>query len=173
MRGGQGGTATPDDGTEGEGSMSTREFDRANDASRDRLAQLVASLDSADLTADVGGGWTVGTAFAHLAFWDGFAESRWRAALDADMVMPPDLPDTLTDIINGALAAVLAVVPDRAAAEASCASAESVDRLIRSLPDASVEAASDPDHMRLVGRWLHRADHIEQIERALGRPGRP
>ena len=41
-----------------------------NDAERVRLAAVVGRLTEADLACPLGGGWTVATALAHLAFWD-------------------------------------------------------------------------------------------------------
>jgi len=42
----------------------------ANARSVDRLRQLVDRLDDRAMGRDLGEGWTVGVALAHLAFWD-------------------------------------------------------------------------------------------------------
>ncbi len=39
-------------------------------ASRERLESVVARLRDEDYGRDAGGGWTIGTLLAHLAFWD-------------------------------------------------------------------------------------------------------
>ena len=50
---------------------------RRNRASTERLRALVAGLEAAELARPLGGGWTVGFALAHLAFWD----QRQRVAI--------------------------------------------------------------------------------------------
>lgn len=52
--------------------MTDRGFQDANDQSRERLARLVATLTPARLAVDLGEGWTVASALAHMGFWD-----RW------------------------------------------------------------------------------------------------
>jgi len=50
--------------------MTNRSFERANDESRDRLARLAATLTPTQLHVDLGEGWTVSSALAHMGFWD-------------------------------------------------------------------------------------------------------
>ena len=44
-----------------------------NQAASARLVELAARLTEEDLGRDLGGGWTVQAALAHLAFWDRYA----------------------------------------------------------------------------------------------------
>src|ERR1035437_7949411 len=52
--------------------MTDRSFESANDESRARLARLAARLTTAQLATDLGEGWTVASALAHMGFWE-----RW------------------------------------------------------------------------------------------------
>jgi hypothetical protein len=137
-----------------------------NELERDRLATLVGKLSDDDLSHDLGGGWTVGVALAHLAFWDE------RAALllerYADGTPPHHIPDWYEDLLNETLEPQWQALPPRAAAEQAVAAAEHVTRALRVLEDdfcATLEAQEDGYLLR---RFNHRREHIEQIEAALG-----
>src|SRR5436190_12388521 len=104
-----------------------------NEIERDRLATLVAKLSDEDLAHDLGGGWTVGVALAHLAFWDE------RAALllerYADGTPQHHIPDWYEDLLNETLEPQWQALPPRAAAEGAVAAAEHVTRALRVLED--------------------------------------
>ncbi len=61
--------------------MTGRGFQLANDESRERLARLVAALTPARLRVDLGQGWTVSSALAHMGFWDRWQAGRWTEML--------------------------------------------------------------------------------------------
>ena len=52
--------------------MIDRPYIDANVEATAALGDLIASLSPEDLAADLGEGWTVPMALAHLAFWDSF-----------------------------------------------------------------------------------------------------
>lgn len=144
----------------------------ANAQTRADLAALGASLTAEDLAADCGGGWTVSSVFAHLAFWDRQREAQWRAANAAGLACPPPPPEGADDITNEGLEAIIHDVPGRRAVALWLRASESLDALIAELPAASAEAAEEAGLGRLVDRSLHRREHHEQVERALaGRGG--
>ncbi len=149
--------------------MTDRAFAAANAAATERLRALAAALSEADLGVDLGGGWTVSMALAHLAFWDRWHLARWEHAIAAGAVAPAAVPDEVSDRANEALEPLCrALAPGRAVALALEA-ADAVDAGVARLPDASVEAARALGGVRWVERSPHRTDHAEQIRRALGR----
>jgi len=149
--------------------MTDRSYLAANADATVALRTLVASLGEDDLAADLGGGWTVSMALAHLAFWDAWHLARWQHAAGAGLVAPPPVADEVSNRANEALEATWrALAPDRAAVLVLDAAA-AADALIAGLPDASVDAAREAGGGRWVERWPHRQDHVAQITRALGR----
>ncbi len=149
--------------------MTDRTYLTANASATEALRTLVGSLDDADLVTDLGGGWNVSMALAHLAFWDGWHHARWQHAAATGAFAPPPVSDDITNRANEALEATWrALAPDRAGTLALDAAA-AVDALVAGLPDASVDAARAVGGGRWIERWPHRQDHVEQIRRALGR----
>ncbi len=146
--------------------MADRSFERTNRESRDRLAALSALLAPDQLAMDIGDGWTVALALAHLAFWDRWQVARWRDAEARGLATPADLPD-LAAIVNASLEVPLAAIPGERAAAMAVTAADEVDLLVAGLPDAAVEAVRAGGRGRLVDRSPHRLEHLDQIERAL------
>jgi hypothetical protein len=144
-----------------------RSHDERNAQQRARLAAL-ATRGQADLGRDLGGGWTVAAALAHTAFWDRLALARWRAfersGLGATQV-PFDV-----EMLNSALTPTWLALAPSAAVQEAIAAAEAIDEHIRELPDQTIEAyraAVEGGRPVMLERSGHRAQHLEQIERAL------
>jgi hypothetical protein len=154
-----------------------RSYDERNSASRERLMAVVSRLKPADLTRRTDpseeGSWTIGQVLGHLAFWDRFLASRWRAALSAGGSKQPGyLPDDLADMLNSALEPSLAALAASSGpsllTEVAAASRE-VDELISRLPaEAQIDAVL-AERPRLLDRSFHRHSHLDSIEVALGR----
>jgi uncharacterized damage-inducible protein DinB len=143
-----------------------------NETSRAQLSDAIAGLSASDLARPTeDGGWTVGQVLGHVAFWDRFLEARWRAAILAGAATQPDvLPHDLADLLNAALPASwgsLASQSDRLVAE-TLAAAEAIDALIAGLPAEAPVLDVLADRPALLDRSIHRKEHLEQIERALG-----
>jgi hypothetical protein len=137
-----------------------------NAAARGRLRALTEGLSDADLDRDLGDEWTVSMALAHLAYWDRRVESilaRWQRE-GAASPSPTD-----DDVVNESLTPLWRAVPPRAAVLLALEAADAADRAIESLPPALADAAVAPESPLNARRWQHRTEHIEQIERALGR----
>lgn len=137
-----------------------------NEAQRARLAALVAWLSDAGLARPLGGGWTVATALAHLAFWDRHAKlvlDNWERG----HVQPLE-HEVYSDLLNVGLMDEWAALPPREAARLALEAAAAVNERVASL-DARVadEAIARGEPWR-VRRHQHRAEHIDQIEQALG-----
>jgi hypothetical protein len=136
-----------------------------NEIERDRLARLVSRLSDDDLARDLGEGWTVAVALAHLAFWDE------RAALllerYADGTPQHHLPDWYEDLLNQALEPQWRALPPRAAADGAVAAAEHVTHVLRGLEDELCARLEANEEGYVLQRFNHRREHIEQIEAAL------
>lgn len=136
----------------------------ANDEVTARLEALANRLSDADLTRDLGGGWHVSVAFAHLAFWDRRVEyvlTRWK-----DEGIPHvELDD---DVINSALEYQLVALEPRTAVRLCIEAAKAANAAIAATPDHIARQLIDEDHAYLLNRSGHRGEHIEQVEAALG-----
>jgi hypothetical protein len=145
-----------------------RSFTTRNDAERARLRALVAGLTDADLARPMPAGWTVASVLAHVAFWDQrilVLLDRWEKSPSA---VPPAINEADVDWVNDATKPLLLAMPPRRAAELTVAIAEEVDARVAALSDALLarnEAAGSPLSMT---RSVHREEHLDEIERALG-----
>jgi hypothetical protein len=137
-----------------------------NELARDSLARLVGKLSDDDLARDLGDGWTVAVALAHLAFWD----ERAARLLEryADGTPTHHIPDWYEDLLNETLEPQWRALPPRAAAEGAVAAAEHVTRALRGLEDDLCERLEAHEDGYLLRRFNHRREHIEQIEAATG-----
>jgi hypothetical protein len=136
----------------------------ANEAATRELAALLARLNDADFERDLGEGWNVATALAHVAFWDRRAVrvfERWQR----DGTPYRDQDD---DILNDALLDEWRALPPRAAADLALAAARAIDAVVVELPNAITAALTTNGNEFLMRRYNHRREHIEQIEACLG-----
>jgi hypothetical protein len=149
-----------------------RSFIERNTASLGRLRDFLGRLAPADLAWPVGdGAWTVGQVLGHMAFWDRFLAARWRAALAVGPAAQPTyLPHEVSDMLNDGLPpawARLASEAGRAAIDEALAAAEEVDRIVAGLPAESPTESILGERPALVDRSIHRAEHLEALERAM------
>jgi hypothetical protein len=135
-----------------------------NTAQRERLRGLVARLSDADLVRQVDGGWTVAMVLVHLAFWD-----RYRGAAFVQWQRGGDMPTPLVpDAVNDAVAVLSEAIPPREAGRLAVEAADAIDRVLEQLPADKVAAMEAAGLVRMLNRSLHRVEHLDQIERALG-----
>ena len=144
--------------------MTTDPTFRADNArERERLKSLVARLSDADLQRSVGHGWTVATTLVHLAFWDLRAVTLIdRYEREGVRPSPVDI-----DVVNDTVRALGAAMPPRAAARLAIEAAEAADRRVEALPDRTIEAVGAAGNPFNPSRHVHRAEHLDEIERAL------
>ena len=131
-----------------------------NRASTERLRDLVGRLGAADPERPVGGGWTVGFALAHLAFWD----HRQRVALELyarDGAFPEEDP-----AVNEALEAVAPLLRSGAAGAEAVRAAALLDETIETLTPSQWDEILAAGEGYAIERWRHRDEHIAQIEAA-------
>jgi hypothetical protein len=141
------------------------DYESDNERSRAGLRALVSSLSDDDLGRDAGDGWTVAMLLAHSAFWDARAAEVAQRWLDRDA---PNQAPIDVQSANDGMKPLLAAVPPREAARIALEAAERVDALVARFTPALAEAATTGSALR-GNRSAHRLEHLDQIERALGR----
>lgn len=139
-------------------------YDANNSASRRRLEAFAHSLSDADLAHPTPYGGTVSALLAHIAFWDRRVTillQRWR--VDGVDDSPVD-----AELINDALLPINAALEPRAAVALCLAAAAEADAEVAALSDDFLAAIENhPVYIRL-DRSLHRAAHLNDLEKALG-----
>lgn len=135
-----------------------------NAAERERLFTLTRELTESDLRYELSNGWTVSATLFHLAFWDYYYAalvSEWErktytaAAINADAV-------------NEALAALSGGIPPEAAARLAREAAEAVDKKAERVDAELAEKIVAAGCRRTLYRHMHRKEHLDTIEQALG-----
>ena len=140
-----------------------RSFQAQNTRERERLAALAGRISDADLTRSVGHGWTVAATLVHLAFWD-LRAVRLMEQYETGGVAPSAAD---IDVINDTVHALAQAIAPRAAARLAVDAAERVDRRLETLPDRLLEGVVALDRPFNPERHIHRAEHLDEIERAL------
>ncbi|MCY3572543.1 MAG: hypothetical protein OXH19_14540 [Chloroflexi bacterium] len=142
--------------------MATDSIAAGNLDSTKRLSSLVARLEADDVQRSLGGGWTIGLALAHLAFWD----ARQVAALQR-MARGEEFPseDLAT---NAALEAIAAAFHPDTIGQTALGAAQQLDAVVQSLTSEQVDALANSGKSYAIDRAPHREEHIRQIEEALG-----
>jgi hypothetical protein len=145
------------------GFIMERPFVAENSRERERLIALASRLTEEELGLPLEMGWTIASAFAHLAFWDQRAWVLLRKWKQSGVAASP-IDD---DVTNDALLPLCLAIPPRVAANLAIAAAEAIDR---ELEQASAGLISDigalGEKFRL-WRSLHRRTHLDQIEARL------
>lgn len=141
--------------------MATNSITAGNSDSTERLSALVAGLSAGDMRRSLGGGWTIGFALAHLAFWD----ARQVAALQR-MAQGEEFPseDLAT---NAALEAITAGFNPDTIGQAAVGAARQLDALVETLTADQVNALTGSGKSYAMDRAPHREEHMRQIEEAL------
>lgn len=148
----------------------------ANDRERRRLVVLLAGLDDAALSEGVEGRWTVAAKFAHLAYWDRFAlallerwaRGAWRVARGEDYATDT-LPSFHDEDLNDAMLTEQLALPPQEAGRLAIAAAGAIDAALHALPpETAARLLTDHDAAWLLRRSEHRAEHLHEIEAALG-----
>src|SRR5689334_1745714 len=112
-----------------------RSFIEQNKGERARLQKLIERLSDQDLARSVGGGWTVASTLAHMAFWDRRALvllERW----EHEAVKPSEADSAA---INEAALPLWMAIPPREAARIALASAEAVERKLKTVAPEILE----------------------------------
>lgn len=140
-----------------------RSFVDSNRASTERLRDLVARLSDDDLRHPVGEHWTVAVALAHLAFWD----RRVMYVLDMTERGGKFAAPAIDIAVNDLSLPLWGAIPPREAARLAIETSEAVDRRLEQFPAALLEEIYSHNR-RLVIRALHRGEHLDEVDVALG-----
>ena len=138
-----------------------------NSTQRQRLRSLADRLSDEQLRRPLPAGWTIAGVLAHLAFWDQRALvvlEQWDKG-----ATPRRLDSADTDWINDAGKALCLALPPRAAAQLAVATADAVDRKVETLSEERLAANAAAGNLVNLRRAEHRHEHLDEIERALGR----
>ena len=132
-----------------------------NAAQLRRVEALTANLS--DGQRDLGGGWTVAVALAHLAFWD-----RRAALLIQRWEQHDTLPDEVEDdLLNTALLVEWQALSPQQAANLALSAARAVNAAVEALSPRTTDAIKARGDDWLLQRSNHRREHLDQIELAL------
>lgn len=132
-----------------------------NEESTQRLRNVVANLDESDLGRSLGGNWTVGLAFVHLAFWD----ARQIAALER-FARGEDFPrEDITT--NATLESIASAFDAKSSADAAVTAAERLDATLRGLTAEQLESLQAAGRGYAIERWRHRDEHLRQVEEVI------
>ena len=133
-----------------------------NAESTERLRALVARLGDEDLERSLGGGWTVGFALAHLAFWDARQVSALQRFVRGEPFPSEDLAT------NDALESVAAAFDPATVGETAVGAAEELDRIVARLSAEQIDALRDSGKSYAIERAPHRDEHMRQIWDVVG-----
>jgi hypothetical protein len=145
-------------------------YNERNRKERERMRALIERLSDDDLRRSVNEHWTVAALLLHIGFWD--ARNRWLS--DRIRVgiafTPSDVEPDDPTWINDTTSPFLHAIPPRDAARLALRLAEEADAGVASLPPERTWP-TDPTSLVNPVRAEHRAEHLDQIEAALGRKG--
>ncbi len=142
-----------------------RSFVESNQRQLERLKNIAKNLSDADLLHPMEAGWTVASVLAHLAFWDRRALTlieKWK--VDGLGESPID-----TDVINEVTRFFFLAIPPRQALNLTIEYAEAINQTLAGLEPAFLERMVTEGRAVQVDRGKHRASHLDEIAKALGR----
>ena len=148
--------------------MSTdRPYVEQNTRERERLRSLVAALSDDELRSPVNEHWTVAGVLGHIAFWDARALALAGKLERGESFTPSDDEPEDVDWINDATRPLIHAIGPREMAELALRLVEETDGRVASL-DPDRVFPNDPTSPLNAVRASHRAEHLDEIEAALG-----
>lgn len=139
-----------------------------NDASTQQLREVVARLTDDELGRPVGEHWTVSVALAHLAFWDRLWLAKFEEWERTGLVKIPRADREAAAAINDGMLAWWRSMSLAQIRHEVVAAAEAIDGCAARLPEPIVNAILAVRPRTLI-RAVHRREHLDEVERALGR----
>lgn len=141
-------------------------YQELNERERERLRRLVERLTDEDLERPVNEYWTVAGVLGHIAFWDARALNLSdKLARGAPFTADEDEPEDV-DWINDATRPLIHAIQPRRTAELALSLAAETDARVAELAE-QIEAFG-PGLPFTAFRSDHRAEHLDEIEAALG-----
>ncbi|HEX4745164.1 MAG TPA: maleylpyruvate isomerase N-terminal domain-containing protein [Candidatus Limnocylindria bacterium] len=148
-----------------------RSYTEANDRERSRMRAIVERLSDDDLRRPVNPDWTIAAVLCHIAFWDGRALALTEKLERGVPFSEGDAEPEDVAWINDATRPLLHAIPPRDAAAVALRIADETDRRVAALPPELRARTWPADRRSPLNplRAAHRAEHLEEIEAALGR----
>ena len=140
-----------------------RSFIELNHTSTNRIRDLAARLSDKEIQHPVGEHWTVAIALAHLAFWD----RRVLYVLDMTERDGALFVPAIDIFVNDLSLPLWAAIPPREAARIAIETSEALDKRLEDYPPALLEEIY-AYNTRWVVRALHRGEHLDEVDAALG-----
>ena len=140
-----------------------RDFQTANNTSREKMRKLIEGMSDEELALPAVAGWTVAATFAHVAFWDFrilYLLNHWQ-----ENEIAPSPYDV--DAINEAQKPICLALPPRVAVELALQAALEIDSEIEAASDELVKKIQDAHVQFKFERNGHREYHIKEIEQVL------
>lgn len=135
----------------------------SNRAQTRRLRALVERLTPAQYGVRLSNGWTVAGILGHIAMWD-----RQRMCMLQRIAAGLPCHGAYDgEVFNAATQPILELIPGERVAAAAVRAAEEIDALLLELPDEVIARALAIPNPPNLDRGGHRADHLDQIERAI------
>jgi len=129
------------------------------------LRRFVTRVSDEELGRPVEGKWTAAALLAHTAFWDRRTAWLLRRCQQGNCTPSPvDL-----DSVNESALPQWRLIPPRAAAQEALDAAAEIDGLVAGMSAELLAAMREAESKINYDRSRHRNDHLDQIERALGR----
>src|ERR1035437_4802461 len=147
--------------------MTDRSFELANDESRARLARLTETLTRTQLATDLGEGWTVASALAHMGVWDRWQAERWTEMLAGTWRADDASVLAAEHLANLALHPYWSGIDASNVPNLAIEAAAHLDALVARAPDALVTKLEGGPDAFLLHRHRHRDEHLDHIERVL------
>jgi len=149
-----------------------RSFVEQNAREQERLRALVGRLSGDQLRSSVNEYWTVAGVLGHIAFWDARVLALADKLERGVPFSPSDSEPEDVDWINDASRPLIHAIAPREVAQLALRLAEETDRRVASVQlDRMwpIDANSPLNPLRAT----HRAEHLDEIETALGGEERP
>ncbi|GIK57957.1 MAG: hypothetical protein HND44_20120 [Chloroflexi bacterium] len=138
-------------------------FIELNRASTERMRALAARLTDAEMQHPIGEHWTVSIVYAHIAWWD----RRVLYVLDMTEKNGALFIPEIDIFVNDLSLPLWAAVPPREAVRIALDTAVTLDTRLENY-DPTLLAEIYNYQKRWVIRALHRNEHLEEAEAALG-----
>ena len=134
-----------------------------NTHERERLYRLCQTLTETDLRRSISNNWTVATKLVHLAFWDRYyltLLNDWEKYGFKEV-------KAQVNAINQAVLALSHHIPFNVVISLVNEAALAIDKKVENLDINLAKAIRESGHERILMRYMHRQEHLEQIEQAL------
>jgi hypothetical protein len=143
-----------------------RSFIERNRASTNRIRALATRLSDEEMLHPVGEHWTGAIALAHLAFWD----RRVMYVLDKTEQDGKLFIPEIDIFVNDLSLPLWAAIPPRQAARICIETAEMLDKRLEEFPQTCIDEIYTYNK-RWIERSLHRGEHLDEVDAALGTQG--